>query len=594
MVGAVVRGSRKARRPGESGRHQRGHPPGGYASVAWPRGWVAHLLLAVLPALVFANALPAQFVWDDFDLVVNNVLLRIPGGFVQIFQTDPFGFPLSLGQYYRPIQTVTFWIQYRLHGLDPMPYHLFNVALHVVDVLLLFSFLLRLGLRRPLAFLASLAFGLHPLAVECVTFIAVRGDLLLLFFALLALHSLLFVVRGRHGSAWVVGMVLSVALALITKESAVVVPVLLVLTAWTLRPVPRRVWIGVSAAFAVTVAYVVVRATLHLSAVAPAVLSNIAYATPFERAVTVCRVVATDLRLLLFPYQLHIEYQFVERSLGSPWVFVGAPLAILFLALLWWRAAKVDRPLAFYFLGWFVVGIGPFFQIVPLAQTMAERWLYIPSVGFLSLLVLAGASVPPQWRRSATVLFVVWVAALAVQTHLRNRDWRDNETLFGGDLVLASDSFLVPHNYGVVLFQKGDYAAAQELFETSIARAPGGGYGTAHNSLGAVLEVLGDIEGAEREFGRSIRLSRYALAFSGRGRVLTRLGRPQEAIGVLQDGLRSYPRNPDILYYLGDAYAALGQWSEAAGAWEQIPPGIPGLGDIQGRIREAKRRAGAR
>ncbi|MEZ4648631.1 MAG: tetratricopeptide repeat protein [Candidatus Eisenbacteria bacterium] len=570
----------------------------------WPRGFLAYVLLVLAPALAFANALPAQFVWDDFDLVVNNVLLRVPGGFGEIFRTDPFGFPLSLGQYYRPIQTVTFWIQYQLHGLDPMPYHLFNVALHVVDVLLLFAFLLRMRVGRTLAFLVSLAFSVHPLAVECVTFVAVRGDLLLLLFTLLSLHSLLFVARGRQRGIWIAGVVLSVVLALITKESAVVVPVLLGLAAWTIRPagpavsIPhstsRSVWRAVVAAFVVTGVYVVIRATLHLGAVAPDVLSNIAFATPIEKVATVCRVVATDLRLLFFPYRLHIEYQFIERSLASPWVFLGAPLAVFVLLFLWWRAGKVESRLALFFLGWFVVGIGPFFQIVPLAQTMAERWLYLPGVGFLTLLVLAGASVPTKWHRPMASLFLVWVVALGIQTHLRNRDWRDGETLFGGDLALATDSFLVPHNYGVVLFQRGDVEGAKEMFELSIARAPGPGYGTAHNSLGSTLELLGDLAGAEREFAKSIRLSRYALAFSNRGRVLTRLGRPAEALGVLEDGLRSYPQNPDILYYLGEAHAALGQWAEAAAAWERIPPGVPGFGDLAGRIRDARQRAGAR
>lgn len=614
--------------------------------VPGPRSSALLLVTAVL--LAYANALPNGFVWDDFDLIVHQPYFGRPGGLAEIFRTDPFGYPLSLGQYYRPIQTLTFWFQHQLHGDAPFPYHLANVLLHAANVLLGWALLRRLAFGAGSALLASLAFALHPLGVECVAFIAVRGDLLVFGFGLLALHAFLGLApvgggrspsRARTSSAGpgreaanvaghtaartavrVTLVGLCVAFALLTKESGVVVPLLLVLLAWARRPLGRAAFAALVLAFAVAGAYVGVRFFTHLGSVASEVLSAIGEASVFQRFLTAFRILATDLRLLLLPIRLHVEYQFVVRSVASPWVWLGGPLAFGALGVLFWRARRADRRLGVVFVAWFLVGIAPFFHVWPLAQTLAERWLYLPGFGFMAALVLAVRSLvdvdrgpaSPAVRTAARAgargdemslraavrtallaLALVWIAFLGVQTHLRNRAWRDAETLFGGDLVRAGESFLVPHNYGVALFLRGETARARELFELAIARAPGRGYGTAHNSLGGALELSGDLAGAEREYAKAIRVSRYPLAFSNRARVLLMLGRPEEARRIAEDGLRSYPQHLELHHALGQARAALGDWAGAAAAWERIPAGAAGFGDVPALLAEARRRSGS-
>jgi tetratricopeptide (TPR) repeat protein len=552
-------------------------------------------VLAAAVAVAYANALRAPFIWDDFDLIVNNPLLRSWSNLPEVFRTNPFGYGFDLGRYYRPIQTLSFLVGYQIWGAHPFGFHLVNVLLHLVNVGLAFFLLRRLGFSEGLAFGVALVFAVHPITVECVTFIAVRGDLLLFLFSALAFLALLAGENRRYGYPLAV---LFALLALLTKESAVVLAPILALYLVLLqgRKTPRGQKLTVGLIGILTVAYIGIRFGMHLGKVAPKPLSNIAYAAPWQRWLTLPKILVTDVRLLLFPHPVHTEYQFVERSPATPYLWLGLPLLALAVAL---AMRKVEpRRLGWFLLLWFLVGLAPFTQVaVPLAQTLAERWLYFPSLGFLGLIGLLAAQYFRRVARREIRVGILAFAGLAVvllaaTTISRNRDWQDSIRLFSHDLVYAPDSFLLHHNLGVAQAQAGDLDAAKRSILASIAVTPGPGYGTAHNSLGAVLESQDDLEGALREYRESVRLSRYYLAYANLGRLLLHFGKKEEAIHVLQEGLQYYPQDLDLYYYLGYAYVRESRWDEGESVWKKLQAMSPGYRDVPELLAELAKRPG--
>src|SRR5208282_4655698 len=126
----------------------------------WP--WLLALVLAIVAFAAYQPAWQAGFIWDDDDHLTANPAMTAPHGLKMIWSS------LAVSRYY-PLTLTTFWIQRRLWGLNPVPYHLVNIALHAANGLLIFLVLRRL--RIPLAWLAAMVWVLHPVNVESVAWI---------------------------------------------------------------------------------------------------------------------------------------------------------------------------------------------------------------------------------------------------------------------------------------------------------------------------------------------------------------------------------------------------------------------------------------
>src|SRR5436190_2534201 len=123
--------------------------------------WGGVLLLLVLVA--YLPVFRADFIWDDNDYLIDNPTLRSPGGLERIWLE-----PRASPQHY-PLVFTTFWLEYRLWGMNPAGYHVTNLLLHGLGAVLLWRVLNRLGL--PGAWLAAALFGVHPVQVESVAWV---------------------------------------------------------------------------------------------------------------------------------------------------------------------------------------------------------------------------------------------------------------------------------------------------------------------------------------------------------------------------------------------------------------------------------------
>jgi tetratricopeptide (TPR) repeat protein len=216
-----------------------------------------------------------------------------------------------------------------------------------------------------------------------------------------------------------------------------------------------------------------------------------------------------------------------------------------------WTAAlkrRNDLPELAFGLTWLCVGLLPTSNLVPLPLTLAEHWLYIPSLG-LYWIVAAALSrwVPLEgWGRGrpATLALAVVLGLFTWRTRDRVREWKDGMTLYTADLRYAPNSFLLHNNLGVELFRQGRYDEAGAEFEAAARIEPR--YGTTINNLGAMLERKGEDMEAEDAYRRAIASSEYELAYVNLAKLLLRTGRTTEAKDLLLDARRRYPFNDEI------------------------------------------------
>ncbi|MDD5630286.1 MAG: O-GlcNAc transferase, partial [Elusimicrobia bacterium] len=187
--------------------------------------WSGALLLCALTFCAYLPALRGGFVWDD-DYYAANPLLDQPGALRSIWTLEPAPWP-----YYReyPVVYTTFWMERKLWGPQPKGYHVDNVILHIINALLIWLLLKRLGL--PGAWLAGAVFALHPVHVESVAWIAERKDVLSGLFFLSAFGGYLRFEEGG-GRRWYWAALGLFLLGLLSKATICVLPVVLLLMRW--------------------------------------------------------------------------------------------------------------------------------------------------------------------------------------------------------------------------------------------------------------------------------------------------------------------------------------------------------------------------
>ena len=192
---------------------------------AKPVTW--HLVVIVAAVVVvYLNSFQNTFLWDDRYLIVENPRIKTWSRVPELFSSDLFPQGV-LSRYYRPVQAVTYVLDYQVWGLDPLGFHLTNTALHAGVALSLYWFGVLLLANAPAALMGALLFAVHPIHTEAVTYIAGRSDPLAGLFTLLSLIGFLRQ-RGRPFGAWGLASLAAFAFALLAREAAMGMILLLI------------------------------------------------------------------------------------------------------------------------------------------------------------------------------------------------------------------------------------------------------------------------------------------------------------------------------------------------------------------------------
>ena len=454
------------------------------AKIFWPA-----LLLMVGAFLLYANSFGNVWTYDDFPVVVDNPDIRSLVGF---FADAHPG---------RPLRELTYLLDHALFGLQPGGWHIQNVFWHGLNAVLVFLLLGRLGVESRVAWFASLLFLVHPIQVEVVANISHRKDSLALCFVLLALLCHIRACeQGRRRWGWEAGMLGAWALALLAKQNAVVLPLVLLAYEYAFLADGRRILLkkrmfGAGVAVASLLGglfwYRHFVASSGFQAETAKLLQS--KANYFDGATLdlyyrmVLKSWVFMLGKVIYPTNLALEYTYsIPAGWFDPWVLAACLLLLAYAVGLWLSARH--SPAVFFGLVWVGSFWLPVANLWPLSYFAADRYVYVPMVGLCLLLALLFDRVLRTTTGRALVPAAL-IAILGVLTWQQNRVWKNPETLWTQAHRVSSQSTFALNNLGNVYFLKGDLLKARDFYSRAAALNPMNA--TAHYNLGLIYQRVG-------------------------------------------------------------------------------------------------------
>ncbi len=456
------------------------------------RTWPARgdlLLGALLVAVTFAAFLPvlhAGFIWDDDSYLTHNPLIHASDGLQRIW------FTTEAKDYY-PLFYTSFWIQWRLWGADPMPYHVLNVALHAVASLLLWQTLTRA--RIPGGWICGLLFAVHPLNVETVAWISQHKNTLALMLFMGSTSTFTRYLDTRRRATYTFSLGLFV-LSLLAKPLAVFWPFLMpIYAAWYARGLKREhltaplPFLLASAALGVvTIAFQQAHSVADLEVTGGGIGARIAHATGAWFFYLSKALVPTDLSAI-YPASV------IALDQTAFWF-----LAVILIGVLWGlRAGRQGRAglLAIGFYTGMLLPVSGLFAVgFMFYAPVADHWVYPALIAVLAAVVspaTAWASRPRRWPhgRSVGIATAALIATFfSISTHERSKIYRSEETLFRDTVTQNPESWAAHTILGRIAFDRSELDQAESHFQTALRFKSE--YWEALNGLGAVYAKRGE------------------------------------------------------------------------------------------------------
>jgi len=537
--------------------------------------------------MAYSNSFQAGLVFDNSSVIGQDPRIRqaTPYNITSIL-TGGYRYTVPTAGLYRPLTTFSFLLNYAVFGNGPRPagYHWVNLAVHAGNVALVYVLgITVLGEAAPAWALAAI-WGLHPLLTESVTNIVGRADLLAAFGVLAGLlcHVRAASAAGRRRLAWLACIAAAQAVGLFSKESAVVLPGIMLAHDLTFN---RTAWHKRAPAYGALAlpfaAFFYLRGQLHLHMVFSFADNPLVNAGFWTARLTAVKIIGKFLWLFLWPARLSADYSYNAVPLFgwrmSNWedakalialaVCLGAALLVVSLAVCGHRTGK---PLLF-FLAFFFIALSPTSNlIVFIGSIMAERLLYLPSVGLAGCVAAAICALGQRNRLRRPV--TAWAAlgvmclALAARTYARNFDWKDEFSLWISAVDICPGSAKAHYNLGKTLeVVPGRLPDAIAEYRVALRIDPD--HADVHNNLGNALARLpGRLPEAIAEYQAAVRIQPdRAEPHNNLANALARIpGRLPEAIAEYQAALRIRPDSAEVHYNLANALLRLpGGFTEA-------------------------------
>jgi tetratricopeptide (TPR) repeat protein len=599
-------------------KHRTEVPAGRGSESPSPSPKVVYVLLAAITLFIYWPAVRLDFVnFDDPDYIGNWHVQKglTLSGIIWAFST------------WHPITWISHMFDVQFFGKDPTGPHLVNLLLHVANSVLLFVVLRRLfeasaqqwnpsplslspsdGEREktsslsiariavggfwPSAFVAAL-FALHPLQVESVAWVAERKGVLSTFFFMLTLWAYLKYLARKDGDfgksetrnskletsskfefrkakTYYILALVFFALGLLSKPMLVTVPILLLLLDFW--PLGRMSRVGIRAVlieklpfFALAVGSGILTLVTQGRAGAFQSLEHYSGSSRFENA--------------LMSYWHYLGKFFWPVGLATPYprifhwpmfeLALGVILLLAFCAGAYWQRRKLPFVAAGWF--WFFIALIPVNGMVQaVAQSVSDRYMYLPSIGLFILVTWAACGAVARGWIPKTVCGVV-AGILLLTCAARTRDqlgvWRNSETLFKHALAVTKDNVIAQYNLGMYYQEHGRADEALACYGRTLAMKRD--HAEALNNIGYLL--IG-----QKKYGEAIRYFETALkanpnaveARNNIGRALCMAGKTDEGIAQYRLALKSNPEHVGVLNNLGDVFAQRRQFAEAIPYYE--------------------------
>jgi len=537
----------------------------GQQAPSWMhRDWLWGLLLLVAVVVTYSPVWWAGYVWDDDGRLTENPCIVGPLGLKEIWTTSAADLC--------PLVYTTFWVEHALWGLRALPYHLVNGLLHGACAILLWRILR--SLLVPGAWLGAALWALHPVQVETAAWITEMKNTQSCLFYLL---TIFFFVRGlrdrasgnRSGDARNYGLTLLCGvLAMTSKSSTVILPIVLGLCAWWVEG--RWNWRNLARLWPFALMSVFPSAlTLWTQKLLAAPDGRFFVRSLPERLVTAGDAVWFYMGKLLWPHPLIFIYPRwqVDATLWYSWLPLLA--VVITLLILWLRRQTWLRPYFFTF-AYFVAALLPVLGLVDgyfwRYSLVGDHFQYLASMGPLALAGAGLTRFSDSIFASRPILQFCLCAGLLLTlgTLSWQRTWvfSSQDALWADTLAQNPSCSSAQNNFGLLLAQKGQVDEGIAHFQRALEIDPN--VAEAHFNLGFYLARKGQTDEAITHFQRALEINpSIAEAHFKLGLYLARKGQTDEAITHFRRALEINPDNAEAHYNLGAALILKGQLDEA-------------------------------
>jgi len=429
--------------------------------------------VAVLTLAAYSGSFHDSFHFDDLHQISLNPHIREVSNIPRFFTEKGLNTSLPNIDFYRPVTTSSFALNYALGGLDVTGYHVVNIALHLINALLVFAIVGAVirksypDASRLYALAVSLLFALHPVQTQAVTYISGRAVLLASFFSLSALYAFM---RYRESSGttaalWGAASPVLLLLGLLSKEMTIGTVGVMLAYDLIFSPSDRLrkagTWLYYLGFAAAGAALVLARSAVGVKAGIP----GMDY-TAGQYLMSESKVVLMYVRLLLLPYGQNADYMLPLTRTFDAGVGVSAALIAAFAA--WQVRGARRRPAESFFGLWFLIALLPESSFFPILDIAVEYRIYLPSVGFIALGVLLAKRYVRRPAALAALCAVVLIA-FGAATYARNMVWATDYTLWSDTVKKSPDSARAESNLGVALLDEKRYTEAIPVLERALS-----------------------------------------------------------------------------------------------------------------------------
>ncbi|MCM8772470.1 MAG: tetratricopeptide repeat protein [Candidatus Omnitrophica bacterium] len=410
--------------------------------------------LGIFSSIVYFNSIFNPFIFDDYGLIIENTFIKNFKYLKLLFTTNLYEGAGEKTLFYRPLQSLSYALIYKFFKLNPIPYHLLNIFLHIGCSILFFLLLKEIYGER-IAFLSSLLWAIHPINTEAVTYIAGLADPLFLFFGLLGIY---FYKTGKKFLTFIFFI-----FSLISKETGILILPLFFLYLYSTEKIKRQEiknYVGITLIFII---YLILRQTIL----------NFGKGQPedifIHRFYTAFHSFLIYISILIFPFILsmerHIPYIKTAKNLDFITGF------IFFLFFIWFIYKKRTDKRIFFAGTLFLLNFLFHSNIlIPLNGNLREHWMYMGGIGFFVYFVILIEMIKKGNLKK--VLLILVFSLYGIRTILRNYDWNDPVKFYERTMKYFSVRKEIISNYAFTLLSNKKYEKALLYFKSIYFEKP--------------------------------------------------------------------------------------------------------------------------
>lgn len=437
-------------------------------------------IITILTFSIYSNSLNNDFVYDDLLLIVNNPIVKSYSNIPAIFTHHFFhnsGFESNI-TFYRPITTLSYLFNYKLFGLSVFSFHFFNIILHIINATLLFFFAKSYIFHREkdadlTAFIMALLYSAHPIHTESVSFISGRTDLLATTFIFSSM-ILFFKWYQNNRFKFMVLSVVFYLLALFSKELSLVMPIIIFLILLWREDKPikefikynyKKMILGLTPFLFLSLIYLLIRFY-----VVKLQMNDYPTGSFYTTFLLMNKVFLYYIKLMFLPINLIADYNdYFKIPIGLDFESVSA-IALNLLLIIFFSWALFKKK--YWGLGfcWFLITLLPVLNLIPVGMICAERYLYLPSVGFY--IIISYIITRLNNKKFIVIILLMLLSFYSYLTLKRNNDWENQLSIWQSVLKKNPRDTYAHINIAKTYINMNNYEEAEKHITISLKAKP--------------------------------------------------------------------------------------------------------------------------